>query len=57
MGRREVLFSDRPYLAIQNGVAYDVHPDGRRFLMIRRGAESREVVVVLNWFQQLGSRR
>lgn len=57
VGRREVLFSDRPYLAIQNGVAYDVHPDGRRFLMIRRGAESREVVVVLNWFQQLQGRR
>jgi serine/threonine-protein kinase len=53
IGRREVLFDDRPYVTIPNGAGYDVHPDGNRFLMIRRGSESREVVVVLNWFDQL----
>ena len=49
VGRRIALFDDKPYLAHLYGPAYDVHPDGRRFLMIRRGLESPEVVVVLNW--------
>jgi Tol biopolymer transport system component len=53
VGRREVLFDDRLYVALPNGTGYDVHPDGRRLLMVRRGAESREVVVVLNWFDRL----
>jgi len=56
VGRRQVLFDDKPYLAHQYGAAYDVHPDGRRFLMIRRGAESPQVVVVLNWFDPHGAR-
>jgi Tol biopolymer transport system component len=52
-GRGTVLFDDKPYLSHEVGAAYDVHPDGRRFLMIRRGAETPQVVVVLNWFDQL----
>lgn len=52
VGRREVLFDDRRYVAIPNGAGYDVHPDGSRFLMVRRGSESHDVVVVLNWFDQ-----
>ena len=56
VGRREVLFDDRPYVAIPHGAAYDVHPDGRRLLMVRRGSESREVVVMLNWFDELRAR-
>jgi len=51
--RRSVLFDDKPYLSFHVGAAYDVHPDGRRFLMVRRGSESPQVVVVLNWFDQL----
>ncbi|MGH7673537.1 MAG: BTAD domain-containing putative transcriptional regulator [Gemmatimonadales bacterium] len=53
VGRRQVLFDDRAYHASVSGAAYDVHPDGRRFLMIRRGREVSQVVVVLNWFAQL----
>jgi len=53
VGRGTVLFDDKSYLAHPYGAAYDVHPDGRRFLMIRRGSESPQVVVVLNWFDQL----
>jgi hypothetical protein len=37
-------------------VAYDVSPDGQRFLMIkpRQGVEQRRAVtVVLNWFEEL----
>ncbi len=54
--RHDVLFDDRPYVAIPNGAGYDVHPDGQRLLMVRRGPESREIVVVLNWFDQLRAR-
>lgn len=50
IGRRTILFDDEPYFSRPAGPAYDVHPDGRRFLMIRRGTESPQVVVVLNWF-------
>ncbi len=53
VGRRQVLFDDKAYLSHPVGAAYDVHPDGRRFLMIRRGSEGPQVVVVLNWFAQL----
>jgi serine/threonine protein kinase/Tol biopolymer transport system component len=37
------------------GSAYDVAPDGERFLMLHRpvGAEPRQVVVVTNWFKEL----
>ena len=52
-GQGTVLFDDKPYLSHEVGAAYDVHPGGRRFLMIRRGAETPQVVVVLNWFDQL----
>lgn len=51
--RREVLFDDDAYALSGTSAAYDVHPDGRRFLMIRRGSEKLQVVVVLNWFDQL----
>jgi hypothetical protein len=51
--RREVLFDDRSYVSHQYGAAYDVDPDGRRFLMIRMGSESPQVVVVVNWLDQL----
>ena len=52
VGRHQVLFDDTPYVAYGVGAAYDVHPDGRRFLMIRRGPQQPQVVVVLNWFAQ-----
>lgn len=52
VGQRRVLFDDTPYLSHQYSAAYDVHPDGRRFLMVRRGSESPQVVVVLNWLEQ-----
>jgi len=45
----------KPNLSHTVGAAYDVHPDGRGFLMIRRGSESPRVVVVLNWLDQLSA--
>jgi DNA-binding SARP family transcriptional activator len=55
--RRDVLFDDAPFFAISDGVAYDIHPDGQRFLMIRRGSQIRELVVVVNLFDQLSATR
>lgn len=51
--RRAALFDDTPFVAIRDAAAYDVHPDGRSFLMIRRGPQRREVVVVLHLFDSL----
>jgi hypothetical protein len=49
---RQVLFDVAPYLSQVVGAGYDVHPDGRRFAMVRRETDER-VIVVLNWFDQL----
>ena len=49
---RQTLFDDRPYETWVDGAEYDVHPDAEHFVMIRRGMERRDVVVVLNWFDQ-----
>lgn len=57
VGGRAVLFDDRPYVSPPQGTAYDVHPDGQRFAMIRRGSKRGDVVVVLNLFDQLRARR
>jgi hypothetical protein len=50
------LFDDDPYVSSRDGAAYDVHPDGGRFVMIRRGSESGDVIVVVNAFEQLRQR-
>jgi len=60
VGSRRALFAIEPYLVggPRSGGGYDVHPDGRRFLMIRQGSATRDLIVVLNWFDQLrGGRR
>jgi hypothetical protein len=54
---RKVLFDDRPYISWQGGAVYDVHPSGERFVMVRRGSEGSDVIVVLNWFDQLRGAR
>jgi hypothetical protein len=49
----------------QDGQMRDVDPDGKRFLMIKEAApavkpapasESRKLVIVLNWFEELKQR-
>ena len=37
---------------------YGVHPDGKRFVMIKpvEGQQSARLVVVLNWFEELRRR-
>ena len=32
---------------------YDVHPDGDRFVMVGVGEQPTELVVVLNWVEEL----
>ena len=43
------------YFAGAAGRTYDISPDGERFLMIKEsaGGDSAELVVVLNWFEEL----
>jgi hypothetical protein len=46
----QLLFS-RPGMALQEFYrSYDVHPDGKRFLMLSSGyAEARSLSVIFNW--------
>ena len=53
-----------------NGVPWDVHPDGKRFLMIKESAKAggasaggetkaagpRKINIVVNWFEELKQR-
>ncbi len=55
MGSRRVLFSDEAYAANSNHPAYDVTPDDRQFVFVKNAA-ARELVVVLNWFEELRER-
>ena len=57
-GRAEILFEEPYYVeASIAGRAYDISPDGRRFLMIKESEEDTSVpmsmTVVLNWFEEL----
>ncbi|HJR36233.1 MAG TPA: protein kinase [Gemmatimonadales bacterium] len=49
-GVPSVLFSAEPFQSAEAGVGYDVHPDGKRFLMLRQigGARSDELILVEN---------
>ena len=49
---RRALFDTRPYESWIDGAAYDVHPDGEHFVMIRRSPDHRDIVILLNWFDQ-----
>ena len=55
-GKPRMLFEGR-YLRSdfpQTGMAYDVSPDGQRFLMVKPGEEvNNQINVVQNWFEEL----
>jgi serine/threonine-protein kinase len=55
VGTREVLFEEA-YVGRIVLANYDIHPDGERFVMIKTGEESGELIVVLNWFEELRRR-
>ncbi len=50
---RKVLFED-VYVKFSSHTNYDIHPDNKRFVMIQSPLEiSTEMIVVLNWFEEL----
>jgi len=56
VGARTPLFSVESYKSDRNHTLYDVSPDDQRFLMIKSGGGSRQVIVVLNWFGEVAQR-
>jgi hypothetical protein len=52
--RRAIL--TRLYHGDPNRAQYDVHPDGQRFVVIRVGLERSNVILTLNWFDELRRR-
>ena len=55
---RQLLFEGK-YLSNSNRTIYDIHPDGQRFLMIKKQSEPgrrQSINVVLNWFEELKER-
>ena len=60
-GKPAMLF-EKEYAASQfpaTGIAYDVSPDGQRFLMVKeieQSSSATQINVVLNWFEELKRR-
>jgi len=55
LGRARPLFED-VYVPRGSSRNYDIHPDGERFLMIKKSEEElpmTELIVVENWFEEL----
>jgi serine/threonine-protein kinase len=58
LGRAQPLFEDG-YVTDSNCRTYDIHPDGKRFLMMKESEKDvplTELVVVENWFEELKRR-
>ena len=54
VGEQRALFQIEKYESYWNWRDYDVSPDGRRFVMIRKASQSRdELIFVENFFEQL----
>jgi len=52
VGTREALFED-VYWHSASHTLYDIHPDGKRFVMVKGLEQSSELIVVQNWFEEL----
>lgn len=48
-----ILFVDSLFITATERASYDVHPDGRHFVMVRRGPGTGEVVMLLNRLARL----
>jgi serine/threonine-protein kinase len=59
-GRSRALFPLEGFRFSGNAPAYDIHPDGKRFVMVTQGdpppARPEQVNVVFNWFDELRRR-
>ncbi len=56
-GKPRLLFENQAYFGTRIGRAYDVSPDGQRFLMVQKGEQKpqpvTEMILVQNWFEEL----
>ena len=52
LGRRTILF-EGDYDESENHAGYDLHPDGDRFVVLKRGEGDFQLIVVLNFFEEL----
>ena len=61
----QMLFKGANFFAPNEDFSWDIHPDGKRFLMIKRpevtkensaAEEPQRIIVVLNWFEELKDR-
>jgi serine/threonine-protein kinase len=59
-GRSRALFSTERFRFSGNAAAFDIHPDGKRFIMVTLGDRPPplpdQINVVLNWFEELKRR-
>ena len=55
---RRVMFEGRyvSSLPLVVPAQYDVHPDGHRFVVLRQITEDRQIVVVLDWIDEVCAR-
>jgi len=55
---RQSLFATRyqTTLPLLGPAQFDAHPDGKRFAVVQRRSEDREVVIVLDWLAEVRSR-
>ena len=53
--RRDTLFRD-VYLEGVERTNYDVTPDGKEFLLVRRGEDQQRAVLVFGWLDELRER-
>jgi hypothetical protein len=52
VGTRQELFED-PYVVNADHTNYDVHPSTGQFVMIKSAEQPTDLVIALNWFQEL----
>jgi hypothetical protein len=59
-GRPRALFAAERFRFSGNSAAFDIHPDGKRFIMVTRGdsapALRDQINVVFGWFEDLKRR-
>jgi hypothetical protein len=59
-GRPRALFSHERFRFSGNASAFDIHPDGKRFVMVTMGnppaPPRNQINVVFNWFTELQQR-
>ena len=56
VGARQRLFSTAAYVGSPVTQMYALSPDGRRFLFMKGEAGARQLIVVVNWFEELKHR-